>query len=228
MGVGERRLSLFITFEGVEGSGKTTQIQRLKRYLTQKGIPCKLTREPGGCPIGEKVRKILLDPNHREMVPLSETLLYEAARAQHVKEVIEPLLRKGVGVLCDRFNDATIAYQGYGRGVDLRLVERLNRLSSQRIKPDITFLLDCPSDVGLKRALQRNQILRKEREGRFEGEKIQFHRRVRRGYLAIAKKEPHRVKVIDTRRGEDKVFQEIRQVVDELIESKGSRIQGVK
>jgi len=221
-------VSLFITFEGVEGSGKTTQIQRLKIYLIQKGIPCKVTREPGGCSISEKVRKILLNPDHREMVPMSELLLYEAARAQHVKEVIKPLLKKGEVVLCDRFNDATIAYQGYGRKLDLRLVERLNHLSSQGIKPDLTFLLDCPSDMGLKRAIQRNRTLKKEKEGRFEREKVQFHHRVRRGYLSIAKKEPHRVKVIDTRQGEDKVFEKIRQAVDDLLGGKGSRIQGVK
>ena len=211
---------LFITFEGVEGSGKTTQIRRLKRYLTQKGIPCKVTREPGGCPIGEKVRKILLDPDHREMVPLSELLLYEASRAQHVKEVIEPLLERGVTVLCDRFSDATIAYQGFGRKLDLGLIQRFNRLSTQRIKPDITFLLDCPSEMGLKRAIQRNQTLKKEKEERFEREKIQFHHRVRRGYLSIAKQEPHRVKVIDTRQGEEKTFEKIRQIVDKLIETK--------
>jgi len=210
-------LFLFITFEGVEGSGKTTQIRRLKRYLTQKGIPCKVTREPGGCPIGEKVRKILLDPDHREMVPLSELLLYEASRAQHVKEVIEPLLKRGVTVLCDRFSDATIAYQGFGRKLDLGLIQRFNRLSTQRIKPDITFLLDCPSDMGLKRAIQRNQTLKKEKEERFEREKIQFHHRVRRGYLSIAKQEPHRVKVIDTRQGEEKTFEKIRQIVDDLL-----------
>jgi len=213
-------LFLFITFEGVEGSGKTTQIRRLKRYLTQKGIPCKVTREPGGCPIGEKVRKILLDPDHREMVPLSELLLYEASRAQHVKEVIEPLLERGVTVLCDRFSDATIAYQGFGRKLDLGLIQRFNRLSTQRIKPDITFLLDCPSDMGLKRAIQRNQTLKKEKEERFEREKIQFHHRVRRGYLSIAKQEPHRVKVIDTRQGEEKTFEKIRQIIDKLIETK--------
>ena len=211
---------LFITFEGVEGSGKTTQIRRLKRYLTQKGIPCKVTREPGGCPIGEKVRKILLDPDHREMVPLSELLLYEASRAQHVKEVIEPLLERGVTVLCDRFSDATIAYQGFGRKLDLGLIQRFNRLSTQRIKPDITFLLDCPSEMGLKRAIQRNQTLKKEKEERFEREKIQFHHRVRRGYLSIAKQEPHRVKVIDTRQGEEKTFEKIRQIIDKLIETK--------
>jgi dTMP kinase len=213
-------LSLFITFEGVEGSGKTTQIQRLKRYLTQKGFPCRVTREPGGGPIGEKIRKILLNPKHREMSPLSELLLYEASRAQHVTAVVKPLLKKGLIVLCDRFSDASIAYQGYGRKVDLKWVERLNRLSSQGIKPDITFLLDCPSDVGLKRALQRNQMLKKEKEERFEREKIQFHHRVRKGYLSIAKKKPHRVKVIDTREGEGKVFEKIRRIVDELIVAK--------
>jgi dTMP kinase len=201
----------------VEGSGKTTQIQRLKRYLTKKGFPCRVTREPGGCPIGEKIRKILLNPEHREMSPLSELLLYEASRAQHVTEVVKPLLKKGLIVLCDRFSDASIAYQGYGRKVDLKWVERLNRLSSQGIKPDVTFLLDCPSDVGLKRALQRNQMLKKEKEERFEREKIQFHHRVRKGYLSIAKKEPHRVKVIDTREGEEKVFEKIRQLVDKLL-----------
>lgn len=218
-------MSLFITFEGVEGSGKTTQIQRLKKYLTRKGIPCKVTREPGGPPISEKIRKILLDPDHREMLPLSELFLYEASRAQHIKEVIKPFLKKGGVVLCDRFNDATLAYQGYGRKIDCDLIQKLNRLSSQGIKPDLTLLLDCPSDLGLKRALQRNRISKNEKEGRFEKEKIQFHHRVRKGYLAIAKKEPRRVKVIDTRAGEEKVFEKIREIVDERIGFKGSRGQ---
>jgi dTMP kinase len=216
----ERSLSLFITFEGVEGSGKTTQIQRLRKYFTQKGTPCKVTREPGGCPIGEKIRKILLNPDHREMVPMTELLLYEAARAQHVTETIEPFLRKGGVVLCDRFSDATVAYQGYGRRMDLKWIERLNHLSSQGIRPDITFLLDCPSDVGLERALRRNRALKREKEERFEREKIQFHRRVRRGYLSIARKEPRRVKVIDTRAGEERVFDKIREIVDNLIKGK--------
>jgi dTMP kinase len=213
-------LSLFITFEGVEGSGKTTQIQRLKKYFAQKGISFKITREPGGCSIGEKVRKILLDPDHREMVPMSELLLYEAARAQHVMEIIEPFLKKGGVVLCDRFIDATFAYQGYARRIDLKWIERLNQFSSHGIKPDVTFLLDCPSDLGLKRALKRNRTLKQEKEGRFEKEKIQFHQRVRKGYLVIAKKEPHRVKVINTRQGPDKVFDKIRKIVDELIITK--------
>jgi len=222
-------LSLFITFEGVEGSGKTSQIQHLKKYLIQKGIPCKVTREPGGSLIGEKVRKILLNPEHREMVPATELLLYEAARAQHVKEVLKPLLKKKGIILCDRFCDATLAYQGYGRRIDLKWIDRLNRLASRGVKPDVTFLLDCPSVVGLNRALRRNRTLRQEREERFEREEIQFHHRVRKGYLAIARKEPNRVKVIDTREGEEKVFEKIRKIVDNLlIGVKESRGRGVK
>ena len=209
----------------MEGSGKTTQIRRLEKYLTHKGIPCKVTREPGGPPISEKVRKILLNPDHQEMVPLSELLLYEAARAQHLKEVIEPILKKGEVVLCDRFSDATIAYQGFGRKLDLELIKRLNQLATQGRKPDVTFLLDCPSGLGLKRAVQRNQRQRKTKEERFEREKIQFHHRVRRGYHWIAKKEPHRVKVIDTREGVDKSFEKIREIVEKLIGVKGSRVQ---
>jgi dTMP kinase len=225
-------LSLFITFEGVEGSGKTSQIQRLKKYLTQKGIHCRVTREPGGCSIGEKIRKILLNPDHREMVPTTELLLYEAARAQHVKEVIKPFLKKEGVVLCDRFSDATLAYQGYGRRIDLKWIQHLNHFASQGIRPDVTFLLDCPSDVGLKRAIRRIRTLKQEREERFEMEEIKFHRRVRKGYLAIAKKEPWRVKVIDTREGEERVFEKIRKIVDNLISRvqgvRGSRIPGIK
>ena len=176
-----------------------------------------MTREPGGPPISEKIRKILLDPDHQEMLPLSELFLYEASRAQHINQVIKPLLKKGTIVLCDRFNDATLAYQGYGRKIDLTLIEKLNRLASQGIEPDLTLLLDCPSDLGLRRALQRNQISKNEKEGRFEKEKIQFHHRVRKGYLEIAKKEPQRVRVIDTRAGAEKVFEKIREIVDERL-----------
>lgn len=204
----------------MEGSGKTTQIRRLRRYFTRRGVPCKVTREPGGCPIGEKIRKILLNPDHHEMVPMTELLLYEAARAQHVTEVIKPFLRNGGVVLCDRFSDATIAYQGYGRRMDLQWIQHLNHLTSQGIKPDITFLLDCPTDLGLERAIRRNRALKREKEERFEREKIQFHRRMRRGYLIIAKKEPQRVKVIDTRVGEERVFDKIRKIVDNLVKGK--------
>jgi len=154
------------------------------------------------------------------MTPATELLLYEAARAQHVIEVIKPFIEKEAVVLCDRFVDATLAYQGYGRKLDLKWIQRLNRLSSQGIRPDVTFLLDCPSDVGLKRAIQRNRTLKQEKEERFEREEIQFHQRVRKGYLAIARKEPRRVKVIDTREGEEKVFEKIQKIVDNLISGK--------
>jgi dTMP kinase len=144
-------------------------------------------------------------------------------------EVIKPFLKKGGVVLCDRFSDATLAYQGYGRRIDLKWIERLDHLSTQGIKPDVTFLLDCPSDVGLKRALQRNRTLKQEREERFEREEIQFHRRVRKGYLSISKRESYRMKVIDTREGEEKVFERIRKIVDNLLMGvKGSRGQGFK
>ncbi len=204
----------------MEGSGKTTQIDRLKNYLSRKGIPCVVTREPGGCPISEEVRKILLNPDHREMAPLTELLLYEAARAQHVEEVIGPLLKREGVVISDRFSDASIAYQGYGRKVGLKLIETLNRVSSQNIRPDVTFLLDCPSRVGLKRALQRNELLQQEEEGRFELEEARFHDRVRKGYLTLARKDPLRFKVVDTREGEEKVFEEIRKVIDQFIQIK--------
>ncbi len=221
-------LSLFITFEGVEGSGKTSQIRRLHKYLAKLGIPgVVVTREPGGPPISEKIRKILLDPAHREMAALTELLLYEAARSQHVKEVIAPALKRGGVVICDRFTDASVAYQGFGRRVDIKLIARLNRISSQKITPDVTFLLDCPSCVGLERALRRNRKFKQEREGRFELEKGSFHDRIRRGYLAIAKKEPRRLRVVDTRQGEERVFETVRGVVDQLIKTrviKGHRV----
>jgi dTMP kinase len=188
-------------------------------------MPCKVTREPGGCPISEKIRKILLNPDHHEMIPMTELLLYEAARAQHVTEVIKPFLKKGGVVLCDRFIDATIAYQGYGRRMDVQWIQHLNHISSEGIKPDITFLLDCPTDLGLERAIRRNRALKREKEERFEREKIQFHRRMRRGYLVIAEKEPHRVRVIDTRVGEERVFDKIRKIVDNLIEEKKSGVR---
>ena len=213
-------MSLFITFEGVEGSGKTTQIKRLKRYLKQKGVPCFTTREPGGTPIGEKVRKILLNRAHGEMTALSELFLYEAARSQHVSEVIRPLLSKKGVILCDRFSDASIAYQGHGRKIDPKLVDLLNQVASKGVRPDLTFLLDCPSDMGLKRAVRRDRQKRSNRQDRFEREKIQFHHRVRKGYLSLAKEEPHRIKVIDTRDGEQKVFEKIRKLVDALIGSR--------
>jgi dTMP kinase len=217
-------VSLFITFEGVEGSGKTTQIKRLQRHLKEKRFRCFATREPGGTIIGEKIRKILLDRAHREMMPLAELFLYEAARAQHVSQVILPLLKKGGIILCDRFSDASIAYQGHGRKIDPKLVDLLNQIASKEVRPDLTFLLDCPSSMGLKRAGRRDRQKRSNRQDRFEREQIQFHHRVRRGYLSLARQEPRRIKIIDTRDGEEKVFEKIRKTVDRLIHSRRSKI----
>lgn len=214
-------MSLFITFEGIEGSGKTTQIKLLKNYLDKKGIPCKVTREPGGTPIGEKIRKILLNSEHQDMIPLGELFLYEASRAQHVCEIVKPSIEKGIVIICDRFTDASIAYQAFGRGLDLKLVKKLNRIASQGLKPDITFILDCPLNLGLKRALHRNQKVKIVKGDRFEREDIKFHKRVRRGYFELAKKDPQRIKIIDTRSGKAEVFEKIRQIVDNLLKIKG-------
>jgi dTMP kinase len=209
---------LFITFEGIEGSGKTTQIHLLRDYLQGEGYRCHTTREPGGCRIGDKIRDILMDLNNENLTSLSELFLIMANRAQHVMEVIEPALRDQRVLICDRFHDATVAYQGFARGVDLDLIERLNQTVAGGLKPDLTVLLDCPVEVGLGRAWKR---MAKEnvssKEGRFEGERRDFHQRVRDAYLTIAKAEPHRIKVVDGSRDEHTVEREIQQIVNSLL-----------
>jgi dTMP kinase len=192
----------FITFEGVEGCGKTTQIRLLAEALRQKGQKVTLTREPGGCPIADKIRHILLDAENSSMTPLAELLLYAAARAQHIAEVIAPALDSGEVVLCDRFTDATVAYQGYGRALDLQQIMQLNSMVASKYKPDLTILLDCPAETGLKRAIRRIEKNSAEdatalREERFEKESIEFHKRVREGYLSLAGRENDRFVVID-------------------------------
>jgi dTMP kinase len=209
---------LFITFEGIEGSGKTTQIQLLKSYLEGQGYSCHVTREPGGCRIGDSIRDILMNSDNVDLAPLSELCLIMANRAQHVTEVIEPTLRDHRILLCDRFHDATVAYQGFARGVDLELIRRLNQAVTMGVEPDLTILLDCSVDVGLTRARKRlaaeNVSLK---EGRFEGERTDFHQRVRDAYLTVAKVEPHRVKVVDGSGNKDSVEREIRQLVNPLL-----------
>ncbi len=195
-------MAFFITFEGIEGCGKTTQESRLAETLAERGYPVVVTREPGGCAIAEQIRAILLDAENRALVPLAELLLYAAARAQHVEEVIRPALDSGKIVICDRFTDATAAYQGYGRSLDLDLIDRLNRLATGGFSPDLTILLDCPEEVGLSRAMARiNSAEGGVREERFEQESIAFHRMVRRGYLRLAAAEPERFVVLDGTRG---------------------------
>ena len=211
-------MRLFITFEGIEGSGKTTQVRLLRDYVEGMGYRCQITREPGGCRIGERIRDILMDPGNQNLTPLSELLLIMANRAQHVAEVIRPALRDGRVVICDRFHDATVAYQGFARGVALDLIERLRKMVAGGLKPDLTILLDCPVEIGLGRARERlaNENLSWS-EGRFEGEKGDFHQRVRDAYLAMAKTEPHRIKVVDGSRDEHAVEREIRQLVDPFL-----------
>jgi dTMP kinase len=196
----------FITFEGVEGCGKTTQIRLLAEALRQKGKGVTLTREPGGCPISDKIRHILLDAENSALTPLAELLLYAAARAQHISEVIAPALDSGRVVLCDRFTDATIAYQGYGRALDLRQITQLNSMVASDYRPDLTILLDCSAEAGLKRAINRIEKNSADdatalREERFEKESIEFHKRVREGYLSLAEKESDRFVVIDGDKG---------------------------
>ncbi len=211
-------MRFFVTFEGIEGSGKTTQIQLLRGYLKRRGYRCRITREPGGCRIGDKIRDILMDTNNENLTPLSELYLIMANRAQHVMEVIEPALENQSILICDRFHDATVAYQGFARGMALDLIERLNQTVTKGLKPDLTILLDCPVELGLERARGRmgaRDLLLK--EGRFEGEQGDFHQKVRDAYLTIAKAEPRRIKVVDGSRDEHIVEREIRRLVNPFL-----------
>ncbi len=190
-------MSCFITFEGIEGCGKTTQIRLLTERLKSRDIPVLLTREPGGCPIANQIRGILLDGENNSMTPLAELLLYAAARSQHVSEVISPALAEGCVVLCDRFTDATLAYQGFARGLDQKLIMSLNNIATGLAVPHLTILIDCPVEIGLERAISRINSTIGAREERFELESLEFHRRVRDGYLHLAAREPDRFVIVD-------------------------------
>jgi len=187
----------FITFEGVEGCGKTTQIKLLSELLSTRGASTVLTREPGGCPIADKIRSILLDAENRALSPLAELMLYAAARAQHVTEVISPALNAGKIVLCDRFCDATVAYQSFGRGIDRSVIDTMNHHACQGVSPDLTVLVDCDPRIGLERARRRIEATSGPREERFELEALAFHHRVRAGYLQLAADQPDRFLIID-------------------------------
>jgi len=209
-------MACFITFEGIEGCGKTTQLRRLADTLSGRGIPFIMTREPGGCPIADDIRGILLDAKNSDLRPGAELLLYAAARAQHVQQVVKPALESGIHVLCDRFYDATIAYQGYGRGLDLQLIHQLNVIATGGLDPDLTILMDCPVETGLGRALARiNATTDGVREERFELESLEFHRRVRNGYLQRAAAEPDRIIVVDGSREVAEIEQTITRTVQD-------------
>ena len=192
-------MSLFITFEGIEGSGKTTHLRHLAAQLRAAGHEVVETREPGGTPAGAAVRALLLGSDAVPLSPLAELLLYCADRAQHVEQVIRPALAAGRVVLCDRFSDSTIAYQGYGRGLDLGTVRSLDATARVGVWPDLTFLLDCPVPVGLARARERRGT--PAGADRFERETLEFHARVRAGFETLAAAEPGRFCTLDSAAG---------------------------
>ena len=216
-----------ISFEGGDGSGKTTQLTLLENYLTGQGRLSLSTREPGATNLGETIRKMLLQSGKGKISSTAELFLYLSDRAQHVQEVIQPAIDDGIIVLCDRFIDSTLAYQGFGRGLDLGTVRTLNKVASHGIEPDLTFLLDCPVEIGLSRAKERLGAPRssaagargEKRQGqdRFEQETEDFHERVRRGFLELAWAEPKRVYILDASRSISKIQEEIRSIVEQRL-----------
>jgi dTMP kinase len=206
---------IFITFEGPDGAGKTTQVKLLERHLRQKGYDVLVTREPGGTPVGEEIRKILLNRSYKDMDAVTEMYLYAASRAQHVRRVIKPALDEGKIVLCDRFVDSSIAYQGFGRGLGMDVVEAVNRYALGGIVPDLTLFLNIrPED-----ALARGRI-RSEELDRLESEELEFHWRVYQGFLALQKKYPERIKEVDASRSVDEVFHQVWRLVEHLLSCK--------
>ncbi|SYZ74710.1 Thymidylate kinase [Candidatus Zixiibacteriota bacterium] len=196
-----RKRGWFITFEGIDGSGKTTQLKLTAAMLRKHHFQVLVLREPGSTPVAEKTRKILLDKKN-QIPPEAELFLYLAARADLVRKVIAPAIDKGMIILCDRFFDSTTAYQGYGRGLDIDLIRKLNKLAVGRYEPDITFLVDVDYKTSLKR--------RKKQTDRLESESRLFFNRVRNGFLQIARREKRRTVVLDGRRGAGEVFAEVK------------------
>ena len=207
----------FITFEGIEGSGKSTQIALLRDHLLQRGRAATLTREPGGTSIGDQVRKVLLDPANKGLDPTAELLLYAASRSQHLREVILPALSEGRIVLCDRFSDATLAYQGYGRGLPIPTIRELDRIVTAGLRPDLTVLLDIDARTGLGRARGRNAAEGLHGEARFENEDIVFHTRVRDGYLLLAREEPERIRTVNAAGTPGDIQQDIWRIVSAVL-----------
>ena len=206
----------FITFEGGDGTGKSTQVQAVESYLRDLERACMVTREPGATALGKLIRKVLLEVGENQIAAPTELFLYLADRAQHVQEVITPALNSGKIVLCDRFADSTLAYQGYGRGLDLDWLRRLNETATGALRPDLTLLFDCPVDVGLARAARRGADCQIDRspEDRFERERHEFHEKVRQGFLELARLEPERFRIIDASRSVAEVFRQIREIIE--------------
>jgi dTMP kinase len=200
----------FVTFEGIEGCGKTTQLARLSRHLTGRGIDHRVTREPGGTPLADQIRSLLLSPRDEAVFPETELLLYAAARAQHVRGVVLPALSEALPVLCDRFCDATIAYQGAARGLDPARIAWLNGFAADEAVPALTLLFDVPVETGFARVAARGG-----KADRLESESRRFHERVREGYLELAAREPGRIAVVDGSASADEVFASVLAIVSE-------------
>lgn len=189
---------MLITLEGIEGAGKTCQLPVIVDFLKSKDRECVTTREPGGTVVGRRIREILLDPAHADLDPAAELLLYFADRIQHIRTVIEPHLAENRIVLCDRFFDATLVYQGYARGLDIQMIRKLHALICGNLQPDLTLLFDLDPEIGLTRAWRQiHNGGRTGSESRFEQEKIDFHQQVRAGYLELARRSPQRFRIID-------------------------------
>jgi len=207
-----------ITFEGIEGSGKSTQIKLVAGYLVEKNVPVVVTQEPSGTDIGRKIGSILFNSEHYDMRAETEMFLFCAARAQHVREKILPALEQSKVVLCDRFSDATFAYQGAGRGLDQEFIRLVNDYSALNLKPDLTLLFDLPVEIGLQRATDRNNRLKEPSSiDRFERENIDFHRRIREGYLNILRNDPGRFRLIDANQGVNAIQEEVRRHIRDFI-----------
>ncbi len=202
---------IFISIEGIEGAGKSTIVKRLAKAIRSRGLEVVETFEPGDTEAGARIRQILLDPELKGLSPLTELLLYFADRAEHVQKVIKPALKEGKVVLCDRFMDSTFAYQGYGRGLDLEALYRLNEIATGGLKPDLTVLLD----LDVKTGLGRNRKTGK--DDRFEQESLEFHQRVREGFLELARKEPERFVVVDAMGPIDRVFEDVFMRINEKV-----------
>ena len=202
----------FVSFEGIEGCGKTTQIALLSEALTRRAISHSVTREPGGTAVGEGIRKILLHSETIHLTAAAELLLFYASRSQNILEKIEPSLARGEMVICDRFYHASMAYQGYGRGIPIEFIEKLTDLVCGERRPEITILLDIEPEVGLARARSRNSK-RSEDEGRFEMEEIPFYTRIRNGYLELASRESNRIQIVAANRSVDAIHKEILEIL---------------
>ncbi len=217
-------MTLFVTFEGPEGCGKSTQMRLLAAFLREQGHDVLATREPGGTPIGDRVRAVLLDPVHREMCPSTEFLLFSAARAQHVAQVIRPHLARGGIVLCDRFADSSLAYQGYGHCLDLDALRAITRFATGDLTPDLTLCLDLPVELGLRRKAGGSG----DAWNRMEQKEMAYHQRVRAGYLAMAAQEPDRWVVLDAARGIKAVQARIRDRIRRELDMAQPEQQGIR